>query len=69
MLEEYQAIDPAFPHHSTINQVYRAERFTAYRRLGWDSMCRAISQTEEDASASRSPEADGHHGRVVGRST
>ena len=49
MLEEYQAIDTAFPYHSTINQVYRAERFTAYRRLGWDSMCRAISEESQAA--------------------
>jgi hypothetical protein len=37
VLREYEHHDPGFPFHSTIRQVYTAERFQAYRRLGWES--------------------------------
>jgi hypothetical protein len=46
---EYRHTDRAFPHHSTLNQVYRAERFDAYRTLGWCSAVEALS--EQHASA------------------
>jgi hypothetical protein len=46
MLEEYQFSDQAFPYHPTLNQVYRAERFTAYRSLGWDSTMRCLKDLE-----------------------
>jgi hypothetical protein len=42
-LFEHRARDRAFPHHSTLNQVYRAERFDAYRDLGWTSALRALN--------------------------
>jgi hypothetical protein len=37
ILREYQRQDPGFPYHSTLQQVYKAERFEAYRRLGVES--------------------------------
>jgi hypothetical protein len=39
---EYRRRDGAFPHHSTLRQVYRAERFDAYRSLGWSSASEAL---------------------------
>jgi hypothetical protein len=48
-LHEYRRKDRAFPHHSTLNQVFRADRFDAYRSLGWDSAYRAI--TDDDVVA------------------
>jgi hypothetical protein len=48
-LHEYRRRDRAFPHHSTLNQVFRADRFDAYRSLGWHSASRAIS--DEDVRA------------------
>ena len=47
-LREYQKTYRAFPHHSTLNQTYRAERFIAYRRLGWDSTLEAITAWAEE---------------------
>lgn len=41
-LREYRRTDRPFPYHSTINQVYRAERFDAYRALGWASTREAL---------------------------
>ena len=38
LLHKYALDDPGFPHHSTLRQVYRAERFEAYRRLGAESV-------------------------------
>lgn len=37
MLKEYEEQDADFPYHATIHQVYSAERFEAYRRLGAES--------------------------------
>ena len=37
VLHEYQWIDRLFPFHSTMQQVYTAGRFEAYRRLGWET--------------------------------
>jgi Lysophospholipase catalytic domain len=55
-LREYQKTDNAFPHHSTLNQIYRAERFIAYRRLGWDSTMQAIeAATRCGIGRSRTP--------------
>lgn len=34
ILKEYEAQDPGFPFHATMHQIYSAERFEAYRRLG-----------------------------------
>jgi hypothetical protein len=42
VLREYRRSDRRFPHHSTINQIYRAERFDAYRDLGWASTQEAL---------------------------
>jgi hypothetical protein len=41
-LREYRRTDRRFPHHSTLNQIYRAERFDAYRDLGWASTQEAL---------------------------
>lgn len=42
-LHEYRRTDRRFPHHSTLNQIYRAERFDAYRDLGWASTQEALA--------------------------
>lgn len=47
---EYRHRDRAFPHHSTMNQVYRAERFDAYRTLGWWSATEALSDDRASAA-------------------
>jgi hypothetical protein len=39
----YRAGDRRFPHHSTLNQIYRSARFDAYRALGWDSALLALA--------------------------
>ncbi|WP_157549878.1 DUF3488 domain-containing protein [Microbacterium sp. Leaf288] len=37
VIREYERQDPGFPLHATIQQVYSAERFEAYRRLGYET--------------------------------
>lgn len=37
IVRNYARIDPGFPFHPTLQQIYTAERFEAYRRLGWES--------------------------------
>lgn len=37
ILRNYARVDQGFPFHPTIQQIYNAERFEAYRRLGWES--------------------------------
>lgn len=41
-LVDYQRRRPTFPYDSTSNQLFRAERFDAYRSLGYDSMKAAV---------------------------
>jgi hypothetical protein len=41
-LKEYRRTDRRFPYHSTLKQVYRANRFDAYRQLGWASTRAAL---------------------------
>jgi len=53
-LHEHRRNDRAFPHHSTLNQVFRADRFDAYRALGWDSTVRALSDDEVTARTTSS---------------
>jgi hypothetical protein len=60
-LREYRRNDRAFPYHSTINQIYRADRFDAYRSLGWASTQEAI-----DDVASRAPTSAGRAPVPVG---
>jgi hypothetical protein len=47
-LREYRLTDRSFPYHSTLNQVYRAEVFDAYRALGWASTKEALLQADGD---------------------
>jgi hypothetical protein len=56
-LHEHRRTDRAFPHHSTLNQVFRADRFDAYRALGWDSASRALAD-EEVVARTTSPGDD-----------
>lgn len=42
-MAEYARVDPPFPFHSTLNQIYPAERFGAYLRLGRESMGVALA--------------------------
>ena len=54
VLHKYALEDPGFPHHSTLRQVYRAERFEAYRRLGAESVRMML---EDRATRVATPEA------------
>ncbi len=45
-LKEYRRGDRPFPYHSTVNQIYRADRFDAYRALGWASANEALDDPE-----------------------
>jgi hypothetical protein len=61
-LREYRRIDRRFPHHSTLNQIYRAERFDAYRELGWSSTQEALTAQPVSAQgliAAPPPASDG----------
>jgi hypothetical protein len=43
IIREYSRRDAVFPFHTTVHQVYGAERFEAYRRLGYESTRMAIA--------------------------
>jgi hypothetical protein len=45
-LHQYRRNDRRFPHHATVNQIYRSERFDAYRALGWSSGLRAADDQD-----------------------
>ncbi len=60
-LREYRRTDRPFPHHSTVNQIYPAERFDAYRALGWAS-------TQEALADPRTPTAAETRAATAGRS-
>lgn len=45
-VHEYRRNDGGFPHHPAVKQVYRSERFDAYRALGWSSGLRAVDEWE-----------------------
>jgi hypothetical protein len=45
-LQDYQAVDGVFPHHSTVDQFFDDQRFEAYRRLGWCAANRAHALAE-----------------------
>jgi hypothetical protein len=52
-LIEFQRSNPTFPYDSTGNQIYRAERFDAYRALGYHAATRAY-HLERDGRAGNS---------------
>ncbi len=41
-LLQYQALRPAYPHHSTFNQFFSRRRMTAYRDIGRDNAARLL---------------------------
>lgn len=41
-VKAYAEKDPSFPTHSTADQLYKDERFEAYRALGWYTALRAV---------------------------
>ena len=41
-IRDYARQHPTFPYDSTANQLYKADRFDAYRALGWDNVKRAL---------------------------
>jgi hypothetical protein len=47
-LIDFQRNNPTFPYDSTGNQIYRAERFDAYRALGFHAATKASSNPESD---------------------
>jgi hypothetical protein len=55
-LLEYQRTDPGFPHHPTFNQLFKSERFDAYRQLGWASMNAALRDSQVVARVSNPDE-------------
>jgi hypothetical protein len=48
-LLDYQRRKPSFPYDSTGNQLFRADRFDAYRSLGYASAAAAFEEPEEPA--------------------
>jgi hypothetical protein len=50
VLQEFGLLDPGFPFHSTLRQVYKAERFEAYRRLGWESTNQLLYEVEKETA-------------------
>lgn len=57
-LLDYQRGDRRFPHHPTLNQLYRAERFDAYRALGRASMSEALRDEAVLAQVGWPPDRD-----------
>jgi hypothetical protein len=63
-LHEYRRTDRRFPHHSTVNQVYRSDRFDAYRALGWSSGLEAMDDPATIPEAA--PDASEPLGELAG---
>jgi hypothetical protein len=63
---DYARTHPTFPYDSTANQLYKADRFDAYRALGWDNMHRALSDPASHHALGlpppNRPEPDGDDG-------
>lgn len=51
VVKNYEILDRGFPFHATINQVYSADRFGAYRRLGWESMQQLLLEVRSQAAS------------------
>lgn len=50
ILQEYELLDRGFPFHPTYQQVFSADRFEAYRRLGEETTEVALAEQESGAS-------------------
>ncbi|HEX7833926.1 MAG TPA: hypothetical protein VF479_00495 [Pseudolysinimonas sp.] len=57
ILREYQRRDRTFPYHPTALQIYRAERFEAYRRLGYETTIKALDALPAPARSRRATAA------------
>ena len=64
-VQAFRVNDPAFPHNSTLDQLYTDQKFEAYRELGFHAAKAGMALADEPATADAAragaqPAADGH---------
>ncbi len=47
-VQAFRLSDPAFPHHSTVDQLYTDQKFEAYRKLGAHVGRKALAEADGD---------------------